>query len=262
MSAGLFVTGTDAGVGKTAVAAGIAACLHERGVRVYPFKPVETGWPEGSRWPRDAACLARAARREDLDREDVCPVAYREPLAPTVAARRAGETIDLGRIDQAYKRANGAANGLHEDGYAAPGFVVVEGTGGLLAPVTSDVTMADLAGKWGLPLLVVARPGKGTLNHVALTVRQARSHGLDVVGLVLSRWPEDPDVATQTNPEELERLTGVPVLGRLPELPRLDTQEPDLHGLLPAVEAHLDLAPIFELVDRSTADAPTSEPGA
>ncbi len=255
MSAGLLVTGTDTGVGRTAVAAGIATCLHERGVDVYPFKPVETGWPDGEPWPRDAACLAKAARREDLDRADVCPVAYRERLAPTVAARRAGEVVDLARIDQAYKRASEGASAGWTHPYAAPGFVLVEGVGGLLVPVTDDTTMADLAAKWKLPLLLVARPGLGTLNHIALTVGEARRRGLDVVGIVLSRWSDRPDVATRVQPDEFERMTDVPVLGRLPNLDGFDVSELSLDGLQPAMEALVDLDPILDLVDRSTLEA-------
>lgn len=253
MSGGLFVTGSDTGVGRTAVAAGIAACLHERGVDVYPLKPVETGWPDGEPWPRDAGCLTKAARREDLDRADVCPVAYREPLAPTVAARRAGEVVDLARIDQAYKRASeGTSTGwMHP--YAAPGFVIVEGEGGLLVPVTDDTTMADLAAKWKLPILVVARPGPDMLNHTTLTVHEASRRGLDVVGIVISHWPDQPD--TRASADDLERLTDVPVLGRLPELDDLDTSVPSLDGLLPAMEALVDLNPILELVDRSPQEA-------
>lgn len=244
MTPGVFVTGTDTGVGKTAVAAGLLEVLTERGVDARALKPVETGWPPEADWPRDAACLAHAAAREDIDREDVCPIAYEEPLAPSVAARRAGETIDLARLDEAVDQARAESE-----------LVLIEGAGGLLVPVTEQATMADLAARWQLPVLIVARSGLGTLNHTALTVHAARAHGLDVLGLVLNRWPEDPDTATRTNPAELERLTEVPVLGRLPELPDLDTHEPPLDGLADAVDRHLDLTPILDLLPRSSPHA-------
>lgn len=241
---GVFVTGTDTGVGKTLVASGLLQVFTDRGVDVRPFKPVETGWPEDADWPRDAACLAHAAGRSDLSREEACPVAYREPLAPAVAARRAGDETGLGTLSDAYNQAAAESQP-----------VLVEGAGGLLVPATESLTMADLAHLWRLPVLVVARAGLGTLNHTALTVHHARRRGLHVLGIVVNRYPENPDVATRTNPDELERLTGVPVLGRLPELPHVDTTEPSLDGLAEAVETHLDLAPILDALDRSQAHA-------
>lgn len=240
MTAGLFVTGTDTDVGKTAVAAGLLQVLADRGVEVRPFKPVETGWPEDVDWPRDAACLAHAAGCDNLAREQVCPVAYEEPLAPSVAAARADRPVDLARLDDAAAEAIADAD-----------LTLVEGAGGLLVPVTEDITMLELAARWQLPVLVVARAGLGTLNHTALTVQTARQRGLEVLGIVINRYPDDPNVATRTNPDELERLTGAPVLGCLPDLPGLDTARPHLDGLAAAVETHLDLTPILDLIERS-----------
>lgn len=245
MTSGLFVTGTGTGVGKTAIAAALAAELEGRGVDVWPLKPVETGWPQAEDWPRDAALLASAAGRSDLSRDAVAPEAFHEPLAPTVAARRAGREVDVDRLDEAFSRARASSD-----------LVLVEGAGGLLVPVTEELTMLDLADRWSLPLLVVARPGLGTLNHTALTVEQARHRGLDVVGIVVDRYPEDPDVATRTNPAELERLTDEPVLGTVPDVDGLDTQTASLDGLHEIADA-LDLTRIFDRLDRTDPRART-----
>jgi dethiobiotin synthetase len=136
-------------------------------------------------------------------------------------------------------------------------FTVVEGAGGLLVPINEATTMADLAREWQLPVLIVARSGLGTLNHTALTVQAARARGLDVLGVVLNRWPEDPDVATRTNPAELEQLTDVEVLGRLPELPEVDTEGAHLGRLGEAVADTVDLTPVFDSIDRSPTHART-----
>lgn len=240
MTAGVFVTGTDTGVGKTAVAAGLIEALRAQDVDVRPLKPVETGAPADRAWPEDAGCLAGAAGLADVEPSTVCPVRFEEPLAPSVAARRADRPIDLATLDAAVDRVRAEAE-----------LALVEGAGGLLVPVTEDATMADLAARWQLPVLIVARSGLGTLNHTALTVERARAHGLEVLGVVLNRWPEDPDVATRTNPAELERLTEVPVLGRLPELPDVDTAEGRRTGLREATTRSIDLQPLLDLTDRS-----------
>ncbi|MEN8148366.1 MAG: dethiobiotin synthase [Planctomycetota bacterium] len=201
---GLFVTGTDTGVGKTVVAGGLARALSDRGVRVGVLKPVETGCPEGTE-PSDGAFLAAAAR---VAADTVVPVRYAEPLAPLVAARRENRPVDLAAIDAAFDRAAADAE-----------FVLVEGAGGLSVPVTDDLDMAGLAGRFGLPLLVVARPDLGTLNHTFLTVAYARSRRLEVRGVVFSGGRgAEADVAERTNPPMLEEQCGVPVLGIVPRL--------------------------------------------
>lgn len=235
MGAALFVTGTDTGVGKTVVACALILALRQRGVAVGAMKPAETGCPpEG--WPPDGAALAAAAGL-DLPRPAVVPYALPEPLAPAVAARRAGVRIDLQVLDQALAAQQ-----------AARQLVVVEGAGGLAVPLTDELDMAGLAARWGLPLLVVARPGLGTLNHTVLTVAYARQRGLRVLGVVLNPWPEEPDTATATNPAELVRLTGVPILGRLPRLPGVDIEAGRLDGLAAAAAQHLDLGPVLDLL--------------
>ncbi len=203
---GVFVTGTDTGVGKTVVAAGIVVLLREAGVDAAGFKPVETGVPAPPGVPADGALL-RAASGSDAPLADHVPQTYAEPLAPLVAAERAGRLVDRAAILAAAAR----LRSRHE-------YLVAEGAGGLAVPVGPGAEdMADLALALGLPLLVVARPDLGTLNHTTLTVRYARSRGLDVLGIVVNRWPgEAGDLAVRTNPAMLARWTGVPVLAKVP----------------------------------------------
>lgn len=203
---GLFVTGTDTGVGKTVVTGGLARALSDRGLRVGVLKPVETGCPEGTE-PADGAFLAAAARVAG-GAAAVAPVRYAEPLAPLVAARREGRPVDFAAIDAAFARVTAGAD-----------FVFVEGAGGLSVPITVDLDMAGLAARFGLPVLVVARPDLGTLNHTYLTVAYARHRGLTVRGVVLCGGRgADADVAERTNPEMLAEQCGVPVLGTVPLL--------------------------------------------
>lgn len=172
MSPGLFVTGTDTGVGKTLVACAVAAALRARGIDVGAMKPVETG--VGPAGPSDAHALAAAAGDGD-PLELVCPQRFALAAAPSVAAAEAGGRVDVDAI----RRAFDALAGRHE-------WLVVEGAGGLLVPLRDDFAMADLAGELALPLLVVARAALGTINHTLLTLEAAAARGLRVAGVVVS----------------------------------------------------------------------------
>jgi dethiobiotin synthetase len=202
---GLFVTGTDTGVGKTRVAAAIARTLCRQGRTVRVAKPVATGaaWT-GQRWlSDDTRLLAEAAAETDLDA--VTPWALAAPAAPPVAARLAGVTLALEDLAAAVRRRGGG----RDVG------VVVEGVGGLLCPLTEEATVADLAGRLRLPVVVVARRSLGTLNHTLLTLEAARSRGLDVRGVVVNETTPVSGVAEETNVEELRRLA-VPLLAVVP----------------------------------------------
>jgi dethiobiotin synthetase len=209
-----MVTGTDTGVGKT-VSAGIAAELRRRGVDVGVMKPFATGARSvrGRLVSEDAEFLKAAAGVEDpLDL--INPVCLKPPLAPDMAARLAGVKIDLDRVWAAYRQLRRKHRTL-----------VVEGVGGLLVPLTTRLTVADFARKLRLPLLIVTRPALGTLNHTALTVAAARSHGLKMLGLVLnSATNAKKGLAERLNPAALEQITGLTVLG---ELPYLGTPRPE-----------------------------------
>ena len=207
---GFFVTGTGTGVGKTVVAAALARVLTGRGLRVGVLKVAQTGAGDDLAFIRAAA----GVRAGDC----VAPHVFADPLAPAVCARREGRPAGLPAVLAAYR-----ALGARCDA------VIVEGAGGLLVPLDDDTTMAGAAAAIGLPVVVVALPGLGTLNHSALTVEAAARRGLAVAGLVVSGLPAEPDLAERTNPAELERLTGLSLLGVIPALAGLDVDR----GLVP-----------------------------
>jgi dethiobiotin synthetase len=206
---GVFVTGTATGGGTTWVACALAAWLRGRGWRVGVAKPVETGWPaaedEAARGATDAALLGAAAGDPD-PLEEIAFHRLPEPLAPSVAAARAGVTIDTGALVTRIARKRAARDVL-----------LVEGAGGLLVPIAPRVRMLELASAVALPVLVVAANRLGMLNHAVLTVERLASEGLVVAGVVLTQpAPGALDLAQQTNPAELRALLECPVLGSLP----------------------------------------------
>lgn len=196
------MTGTDTGVGKTVVTAALALALRARGLDAGVVKPLQSGNaaadPEG-----DAMLLKRWAGLAE-EPEEIAPFAFRAPLAPLVAARLEGRSL---KLDEVVARVRALA-GRHE-------LVLVEGAGGLLVPVGLAWTIADLAAALGLPLLVVARAGLGTVNHTLLTVAEARRLGLEVAGVVLNGRG---DAGAETNAELIESFGGVLVLDRVPWL--------------------------------------------
>ncbi len=201
MTTNLFITGTDTGVGKTYVTALILSELRRRGVQAAAFKPIACG--TGGR--RDAEIYA-AIMNHEQPLDAINPVYLRHPLAPSVAAKLERKRIDLGPILRAYRQL--AAE------YAV---VLVEGAGGLLVPIRDNYFVADLARRLKLPLLVVARLGLGTINHSLLTVRQARSMGLDVCGIVLNDTVGGRrGLAAKTNIKSVPKLCATPLLGVVP----------------------------------------------
>lgn len=217
---GIFITGTDTGVGKTVVACALAAWSRHHGLDVGVMKPIATGgrWTTNGaagRWVSDDARWLAAAAQVDDPWSLINPICFKEPLAPWTAARRAGTAIRLETPVAAFR----ALSNRHP-------FLIVEGVGGLLVPLGPKTTVADLAQRLGLPLVLVARPGLGTLNHTLLTLACARRLRLPVRGLILNQAdPPSRDpmarLADATNPEILKRLAHVPRMGRLPFLPAL-----------------------------------------
>jgi len=205
---GIFVTGTDTGVGKTVVSAVLALCARAAGRSVAYLKPAQTGW-DGT-IAGDAPFVVAAAGDPPLTA--VAHYRLRAPLAPSVAGELDGVRLDPEAVRTAYRELA-----------AAHDLVIVEGAGGLLVPFSEGVDMAALAGLLGLPVLVVARPSLGTLSHTLLTLEAAHRRGLTVLGYVLSGMPAAPGLDALTNPGVLARLTPVPLLGVLPHDPGLDT---------------------------------------
>jgi len=245
---GLLITGTDTGVGKTVVAAGLARALRERGHDVGVMKPAETGWAPGrGPWPTDADRLREAAGVDDPP-DLVVPWIFEPPVAPIVAARAAGEADLLSRIVRRYRRLA-----------ARHTVLLVEGAGGLGVPIDDGDDgprdYADLALALGLPLVIVARAHLGTVNHTFLTVRYARDRGLEVLGIVvngLDRTRADPSAAS--NPGLVQERCGVPVWGPVPRL----EASPTVEACADLVRDHVDLSALSRALDL----APTSREGA
>ncbi len=205
----LFITGTDTGVGKTLVAGAIADWFRRRGRRVAVCKPVATGCVrrrEG--WvSEDAEFLAHCADApHPLD--VICPLRYAEPLAPAIAAERAGDPLDWAAIQRSL------------DAMARGGDVmIVEGVGGIMVPMDSKHTVLDLAGWIGAPAVVVARPALGTINHTLLTINALRRANVRIAGVVINRYSaEAASIAEETNPRAIEKWGKVPVLCIVPEV--------------------------------------------
>jgi dethiobiotin synthetase len=201
MKAGLFITGTDTGVGKTYVTAALLAELRRRRVRAVAFKPIACG--VGGR--HDAEIYA-ALMNHEQPLDVINPIYLRHPLAPSVAARLERKRIDFQRIRRTYRQL--------ADEYT---IVLVEGAGGLMVPIRENYLVADLAKALDLPLLVVARLGLGTINHSVLTVRMARAMGLKVNGIVLNDTIGGKrGLAERTNIRTVPELCRVPLLGVMP----------------------------------------------
>ena len=199
---GLFVTGTDTEVGKTVLAASLCAALAARGERVAAFKPVVTGLDEPvEEWPRDHELLARAANAGQSP-EDVTPLTFGPAVSPHLAASGAGTTIEPRKLVDAARTEAAKGDAL-----------VCEGVGGLLVPLTPGYLVRDLALDLGLPLLVAARPGLGTINHTLLTIEAARSAGLEVAAVVITPWPGEPDAMTRSNRETIAALGRIEMHG-------------------------------------------------
>jgi dethiobiotin synthetase len=196
----LVVSGTGTGVGKTVVTAAVAALAAARGTSVAVVKPAQTGVGPGE--PGDLDDVRRLAGVTDLHEHARFP----DPLSPAAAARRGGlPCLDL---RESARRVRSLAEGR--------GLVVVEGAGGLLVRYDEDgATIADLARDLAAPVLVVADPSLGTLNHTALTLEAMAHRGVALSGLVLGSWPERPDLACRSNVRDLEMLAARPLSGAL-----------------------------------------------
>ncbi len=207
MHKGIFITGTDTGVGKTFVSVGLLKVLKEMGHNVCPMKPVETGCGtlNGKLVPADALKLICTAEvNEPLDL--INPYRFRQPLAPAVAADLEGVRISRKKIISAFNKLSNKYD-----------ITIVEGAGGIMVPVYRKYFFIDLIKDLDLPILVVARPGLGTLNHTLLTLEAAKSRGINVLGVIINCSSKiKNDASVQTNPEVIERSGGVPVLGIIP----------------------------------------------
>ena len=206
-AAGVFVTGTGTEVGKTVAAAVLARSLAAAGSKVAVFKPAVTGLDEAGEADHE---LLRRAAGSDQRLEQISPYRYGPPASPHLAAALAGEEIDPERLREAAREAAAGADSL-----------VCEGVGGLLVPLSREYLVRDLAVDLGYPLVVVASPGLGTINHTLLTIESARRAGLGVATVVLTPWPDEPSEVERSNRETIASLGKVEVR----TLPLLDLSD-------------------------------------
>lgn len=223
VSRGLFITGTDTGVGKTVVTAGIVRWLRQQGIDAVPMKPVQTGARrQGNRLvaPDLEFCLAAAGIKPDFEEGRLMlPYAYEPTCSPHLAGRLAGHYPEISKITS-------CAEKLLEKHQV----VVVEGAGGILVPLNEQQTMLDLMVALNYPVVLVARFGLGTINHTLLSIRTLREAGLDLLGVVFNHTelprPEN-ELIEADNPETIARFGKVPVLGKLGRFEKLSPEKPE-----------------------------------
>ncbi len=235
---GIFITGTDTGVGKTAIAAGLAGALKKRGYSVGVMKPVQSGAAErnGRLFSQDAVFMMQALGTHD-ELELVCPVLLREALAPGVAAEIEGKEVDLEIIKNAYIE----LEKRHD-------IVVVEGAGGIAVPLKKDLLISDLIAQLGAPAIIVSRAGLGAINHTFLTIEHARKKEIPLIGVIINNYSGGK--VEETNPRIIAELTGVPVLGIVHSDTEINVDGGCLGNIISLVEKNVDIRKITSSVFR------------
>lgn len=233
---GIFITGTDTGIGKTAVASGLAGAFKNRGYSVGVMKPVQSGAlvRNGRLYSQDAEFLMKALDKHD-EPELVCPVLLREALAPGVAAEIEGKTVDFGLIKNAYLQLEKRHN-----------IVIVEGAGGIAVPLGKRFLISDLITFLGIPAIIVARSGLGAINHTVLTIEHAKRRGIRVIGTIMNNYMGG--IAEETNPKVIAELTGLPILGIIPHDPMTNVESGSCGNIVPLVEKNVDIDKIISFV--------------
>lgn len=241
MNHGIFITGTDTGVGKTLVTAALALHLKKRGLAVGVMKPIETGVLPARAAQSDAARLRSIIESEET-LGAICPYSFGRPVAPLAAAQAEGQTINPETIKKVYRLLSS-----HYD------CMVVEGIGGVRVPITPKISVTELIKSLRLPVVVVGRSGLGGINHALLTIESLRRNKISIVALVLNQTQSARSALARlqerTTLEILRKQTGVPVLGPLP-------YEPGLPGRFRPAVLHLArsaaIKKLAQLVSRSS----------
>jgi dethiobiotin synthetase len=233
---GLFITGTDTGVGKTVVTASILAWLHHQGFSTGVMKPIETGVDCECSSPAnsDALFLMECGGIED-DLAKVCPIRLKPAASPFQAALIGNRTLQPESILSAYRTLAEKYD-----------WMLVEGVGGVQVPITRDYRVVDLIRDLDLPTVVVARYQLGTLNHTLMTLDTLKQNDIPVRGVVFNQTaPEAPDVIEQGQPRLIEELSEAKVLGTFPYIDNLNTQSfsPET---LKTLEASVDFSGLIQ----------------
>ena len=224
---GLFVTGTDTGVGKTILSALLLAELRRRDINAAPIKPVQTGC-EGNVPDLDYALSMAGMKVCDEDYRNMAPYTFEPACSPHLAAEMAGAEIEIAEMVIAARTLASSYD-----------FIMAEGAGGVMVPITRNEMMLDLMQAFKFPVILAARPGLGTINHTLLSVRALRSDGLDIAGIVFLAGTRDaPGFIEEDNAVTVEQFAKVPVLGTIPYCSPLGGKAPDYSDLpIPVVAA-------------------------
>lgn len=225
MAKGFFVTGTDTGVGKTVITAALIQAIRLLGLKVCGMKPIETGClksefrVESSELrvkdrvliSSDGMFLKRTAGMDDSI-DSVTPIRLENPLAPLPASEIENIPVDIEKIKKAYAELSKKYE-----------VVVVEGIGGLLVPIKRDYFVLNLARDFGLPIIIVSRPGLGTINHTMLTVNYAIKEGLTIAGIIINySLPPEDTPSEKTNLKVIKQISPVPIIGVFPHLENME----------------------------------------
>ncbi len=208
---GIFVTGTDTGVGKSIITGLLAKYLREKGYKVVTQKWVQTG----SRLSADINLhlkimgVAKGAIKDHLD--CVCPYIFKLPASPHLAAKAENRKINITRIKQSFKSLSSKFD-----------FVIVEGIGGALVPVNDKRLVIDIARELGLPVLIVAQNKLGAINHILMTIEVLKQRKMKILGILFNNCPGQNKLILQDNPEIIRKMTQQKILGVLPWNKRLD----------------------------------------
>lgn len=226
---GLFITGTDTDIGKTAVSALLLAALRQRNINAAPMKPAQTGC-NGTVPDLDYSLSMAAMTVDETTYTNMAPYTFEPACSPHLAAARAETEIELAEIVI-------AARTLASDF----DYVIAEGAGGIMVPLNRRETMLDLMQALKLPVLLVARPGLGTINHTLLSIRALRSDGLEPVGVVfVASQPGKPGFIEEDNAFTVEQFGNVPILGTIPHCPQLADPKPNYESLPTSVSTEVE----------------------
>ncbi|MBP2656522.1 MAG: Dethiobiotin synthetase [Firmicutes bacterium] len=239
---GLFITATDTEIGKTVITGAIAAALKARGINIGVVKPLASGGTldkENRIVSEDAAFLVKAAGISPDDAVKVNSLCLVPALTPAVAAVQSGVVIDIPQIIADCRQA-----GRHYDK------ILVEGVGGICAPLWEDYLVADMISELGLATVIVTKANLGAINHTVLTAAYAKQRGIRVAGVIINNWPEaSSGVLEKSTLEYIERLSGMPILGKFPWREGVDVPTGQTEGLATLAEQHLKITELLAVME-------------
>ncbi|EKE02549.1 MAG: hypothetical protein ACD_20C00363G0015 [uncultured bacterium] len=231
----IFITGTDTDVGKTVVTAGMAAVMQGLGYSIGVYKPVQTGSTDGG----DTLISPDLHFVHSIDPNILTKSSYDfiNPVAPSLAAIIEEVEINPNLFIRDYQELKSQCD-----------IVLVEGAGGLLAPIYQNFFVRDLVKLLNLPLLIVARPDLGTINHTLMTIEAAKNHNIDILGVIISNYPADTDdIAIKTAPDIIHSLSGVEILGVLPRIEGMMQDFNNQELLIEYVIKSINLQEVFKI---------------